>query len=48
MITAAKNEFASLIARYYTAWYWFVLMALGDTLSRRVPQYLSLSSFLAV
>mmetsp|Transcript_29336 Transcript_29336/g.69196 ORF Transcript_29336/g.69196 Transcript_29336/m.69196 type:complete len:442 (+) Transcript_29336:43-1368(+) len=31
--------------QYYTAWYWFVLMALGDTLSRRVPQYLSLSSW---
>jgi hypothetical protein len=29
---------------YYTAWYWFVMMALGDTISRRVPQYLDLSS----
>lgn len=26
----------------YTAWYWFPMMALGDTVSRRVPKFLSL------
>merc|ERR1712083_1134666 len=30
---------------YYTAWYWFPMMALGDTLSRRAPQYIRLSSW---
>jgi len=30
---------------YYTAWYWFVMMALGDTISRRVPFYISLDSW---
>eukprot|EP00438_Fugacium_kawagutii_P006979 Skav233376 [mRNA] locus=scaffold1038:71706:72995:+ [translate_table: standard] len=30
--------------KYYTAFYWFVLMALGDTISRRVPEVLNLSS----
>jgi hypothetical protein len=27
---------------YYTAWFWFPMMAIGDTISRRVPQYLTL------
>merc|ERR1719336_1098938 len=31
--------------QYYTAWYWFVMMAAGDTISRRVPQYISLQSW---
>jgi len=26
----------------YTAWYWFPMMAAGDTISRRVPKFLSL------
>jgi len=30
---------------YYTAWYWFVMMAAGDTISRRVPQYIRLSNW---
>lgn len=30
---------------FYTAWYWFVMMAAGDTVSRRVPQYIRLSSW---
>ena len=33
--------------KYYTALYYFVLMALGDTVSRRVPQYLALKSWRA-
>jgi len=28
----------------YTAWYWFPLMAAGDTISRRVPRYVSLGT----
>lgn len=27
----------------YTAWYWFPMMAAGDTISRRVPKFLSLN-----
>ena len=30
--------------KYYTAFYWFVLMALGDTVSRRVPEVLKLAT----
>lgn len=30
--------------KYYTAFYYFVLMALGDTISRRVPEVLNLST----
>lgn len=29
---------------HYTAWYWFVMMALGDTISRRAPHYIKLDS----
>eukprot|EP00933_Yihiella_yeosuensis_P044700 TRINITY_DN39966_c0_g1_i1.p1 TRINITY_DN39966_c0_g1~~TRINITY_DN39966_c0_g1_i1.p1 ORF type:complete len:469 (+),score=62.23 TRINITY_DN39966_c0_g1_i1:149-1555(+) len=31
--------------QYFTAWYWFVMVALGDTVSRRVPHYISLKSW---
>ncbi|CAJ1349110.1 unnamed protein product [Effrenium voratum] len=31
--------------QYYTAWYWFVMVAAGDTISRRVPQFLALKSW---
>lgn len=30
--------------QYYTACYWFVLVAAGDTISRRIPKYISLES----
>jgi hypothetical protein len=29
---------------HYKAWYWFVMMAAGDTISRRVPHYIKLDS----
>jgi len=29
----------------YRAWFWFPCMALGDTISRRVPQYIPLTSW---
>ncbi|CAK9043903.1 Mycosubtilin synthase subunit A [Durusdinium trenchii] len=31
--------------KYYTSLYWFVLMAFGDTISRRVPQFLHLRTW---
>eukprot|EP00442_Polarella_glacialis_P019413 CAMPEP_0115053092 /NCGR_PEP_ID=MMETSP0227-20121206/3310_1 /TAXON_ID=89957 /ORGANISM="Polarella glacialis, Strain CCMP 1383" /LENGTH=440 /DNA_ID=CAMNT_0002437345 /DNA_START=49 /DNA_END=1371 /DNA_ORIENTATION=- len=31
--------------QYYTAWIWFPMMAAGDTISRRVPQYILLESW---
>merc|ERR1711937_221583 len=30
--------------QYYTSLYWFVMFAAGDTISRRVPQYLPFQS----
>jgi len=30
---------------YYAAWYWFPMMAAGDTISRRVPAYIKLNSW---
>merc|ERR1719245_274445 len=29
---------------YYAAWYWFPMMALGDTISRRVPNWISIDT----
>eukprot|EP00928_Gymnodinium_smaydae_P091570 TRINITY_DN75295_c0_g1_i1.p1 TRINITY_DN75295_c0_g1~~TRINITY_DN75295_c0_g1_i1.p1 ORF type:complete len:451 (+),score=70.85 TRINITY_DN75295_c0_g1_i1:50-1402(+) len=33
---------------YYTAWIWFPAMAVGDTISRRVPQFIPLRSWRSI
>jgi len=39
----ASDEDPTIPFHYYTADFWFVLMALGDTISRRAPHYIPLS-----
>jgi hypothetical protein len=40
----ASSTTGTIPTQYYLSLYWFVLFALGDTLGRKVPQHISLSS----
>jgi hypothetical protein len=45
---ATTDPSVTILFEHYTAWYWFVMMALGDTISRRVPHYIKLDSMTSV
>eukprot|EP00746_Dinoflagellata_sp_MGD_P168061 gnl/MRDRNA2_/MRDRNA2_99182_c0_seq1.p1 gnl/MRDRNA2_/MRDRNA2_99182_c0~~gnl/MRDRNA2_/MRDRNA2_99182_c0_seq1.p1 ORF type:complete len:462 (+),score=39.00 gnl/MRDRNA2_/MRDRNA2_99182_c0_seq1:55-1386(+) len=43
-LLAPSSTSPTIPFQYYTSLYWFVMFAAGDTISRRVPQYLSFKS----